>query len=67
MKKPYTSPAGCHRHKCDRCGYVWEHADACRGDVEAHRCPGCESLDLPAFQYHGPDEPEGRANKKGAK
>lgn len=29
---------GHHWHKCDECGYVWEHADEMSGNDEAHQC-----------------------------
>jgi hypothetical protein len=35
-----------HKHKCPRCGCIWEHDDAlavadCDVHDAAHRCPAC--------------------------
>lgn len=32
-----------HKHKCPKCGTVWEHEEHCGGSELAHRCPtlGC--------------------------
>lgn len=30
-----------HKHKCNGCGHIWEHGNACRGNVEAHTCARC--------------------------
>jgi hypothetical protein len=40
-QKAYQSPPGSHRHKCRKCGRVWEHPDSCKGDDAAHVCAGC--------------------------
>lgn len=32
---------GTHKHKCWHCDEIWEHADSCHGDDNAHRCPNC--------------------------
>jgi predicted nucleic acid-binding Zn-ribbon protein len=33
--------SGIHKHKCDRCGAVWQHPDTCFGDERSHLCPNC--------------------------
>lgn len=30
-----------HKHKCPRCGNVWQHGDNNAGDAQAHMCPEC--------------------------
>lgn len=30
-----------HKHKCWKCGLIWEHPDHCGGVTEAHTCPKC--------------------------
>jgi len=30
--------SGMHSHKCDSCGWVWEHPNAMSGVRKAHRC-----------------------------
>ncbi len=51
-----------HKHKCDNCDAVWEHADSCGGfltllsDAEvsaAHTCPNCGEYQ--SWKYHGDD------------
>jgi predicted nucleic acid-binding Zn-ribbon protein len=45
-----------HRHKCPKCGVVWQHGDECLGSNEAHTCPtyGCGTIEK--WIYRG-DEP----------
>lgn len=31
-------PNGTHEHECKTCGEVWEHANSCAGDYDAHTC-----------------------------
>lgn len=58
MSKPYTSPAGYHRHKCEKCGCVWEHIDRASMYAEnAHDCPACGAANH-RFKYDGPAAPE---------
>lgn len=35
------SGSGTHKHQCGDCQHVFEHSDACKGDVLAHFCPEC--------------------------
>jgi len=30
-----------HKHKCPKCGAIWEHMDSCVGVEWAHTCPVC--------------------------
>lgn len=41
----YESPEGFHRHKCPNCNYIWEHSNNCVGNISAHRCPRCETIE----------------------
>lgn len=52
---PYESPHGFHRHKCDKCGYVWEHANTCVNNTALHTCPGCGTEEW--YWYKGPEAP----------
>ena len=53
----YVSPQGSHRHKCDNCGYIWEHSNFCRGDTKAHTCPNPDCGKQKWYQYSGSDAP----------
>lgn len=33
-----------HKHKCPKCGKVWEHGSDCRGNEQAHECPKCGTI-----------------------
>lgn len=58
----YESPDGFHRHKCDKCGHVWEHSDKCRGQEEPHICANCG--DIQGWKYFGPEPPSQKAKQK---
>lgn len=45
-----------HKHKCDRCDFVWRHTEACVGDHAAHTCAKCGATDQ-RWRYRGLDEP----------
>ena len=54
-----------HRHKCPRCGCVWEHHWCNVGIDPPHLCPRCETEqrepyrgDYPPELYHGKPPPE---------
>lgn len=36
-------PEGTHKHKCQTCGNVWEHENACVNNKPAHTCRECGS------------------------
>lgn len=38
-----------HAHLCFRCGTIWRHSDAKRGNLAAHSCPNCGELE---WQQH---------------
>jgi hypothetical protein len=50
--KRYESPPDYHRHRCDRCGNVWEHHDDNAGVDAAHVCPQCGN-DWQTTRYYG--------------
>lgn len=52
----YASPPGRHRHACDACRTVWEHANNCRPTSTAHKCPVCGNTEV--FRYEGPVRPD---------
>lgn len=35
---------GRHTHKCPSCGHIWEHGAEARGNIPAHRCEKCGTL-----------------------
>ena len=44
-------PAGSHKHHCEECGFIWEHADTNAGNDAAHTCVcGAEVW----TRYYGP-------------
>lgn len=43
-----------HKHKCNHCGYIWRHTEACAGDKEAHTCDKCGEAEY--LRYRGPEE-----------
>jgi hypothetical protein len=47
----YVSPTGYHRHKCGKCGCIWEHSNDMRGNDDAHKCPKCSEEQW--VQYRG--------------
>ena len=51
----YESPKGLHRHKCEKCGYVWEHSNSCAGSDSDHECPKCKTEEW--CWYEGPEPP----------
>jgi hypothetical protein len=53
--RDYESQPGFHRHKCRRCGQVWEHPDSCSNSIEAHVC-SCGTLE--SIKYKGPESPK---------
>ncbi len=64
----YTSPAGFHRHKCDDCGAVFEHANAADGQtaresISKHRCPNC-GVRIFIIEYHGEFAPDFTTNRE---
>jgi hypothetical protein len=54
-------PTGYHRHRCQFCGLVWEHANACDRSHNAvpgsHECPGCHRCNWGLGIYDGPELP----------
>lgn len=44
-----------HKHKCDNCGFVWEHSDAWKENVPAHTCTKCSHIQ--SSKYHGDEKP----------
>ena len=59
MREEYQSPEGFHRHQCEGCGFIWEHAEPVvfgTARVEDHRCPGCGKEEW--FKYRGGSPPE---------
>jgi rRNA maturation endonuclease Nob1 len=40
-----------HRHKCEACGHIWEHASDNAGDTEAHTCPKC-GTELESWEWY---------------
>lgn len=34
-------PSRTHKHKCPKCGNIWEHSDNCVNNTEAHTCSEC--------------------------
>lgn len=46
------APVVTHRHKCIKCGHVWEHGPESAESIDAHR--HCGSL----WPYHFEDESE---------
>jgi hypothetical protein len=65
MKLWYASCPGNHRHKCVKCGQVWEHSDDCGGSHDAHTCPSCGrepgapgTMDVAWAKYLGPNTPD---------
>jgi len=50
----YKSPSGRHRHKCPKCGVIWEH-DAIPLRV-AHTCLDCGGVTFE--KYFGAEKPK---------
>jgi hypothetical protein len=45
---------GTHKHKCDFCGFVWEHEDSCINNTKAHTCVIC--LNVQWYWDYMPDK-----------
>ena len=59
----YISPIDFHRHKCNFCGFVWEHHninDVRHGDYGAHECPSCHRCNWGLGIYQGDEVPRVR-------
>lgn len=41
VTKALAAVIGIHKHKCDNCGYIWEHGADSFGDDLSHTCPRC--------------------------
>jgi hypothetical protein len=51
---------GYHKHKCQFCGFVWQHHDcndARHGSGGAHECPSCHRCNWSLGIYVGAEEP----------
>jgi hypothetical protein len=60
---PGTRAEGYHKHKCQFCGFVWEHHDcndARHAAGGAHECPGCHRCNWSLGIYVGSEEPRVR-------
>jgi hypothetical protein len=44
-----------HKHKCDKCGAIWEHSDSCLDDAAAHTCPTKDCGGMQWMKYLGLD------------
>lgn len=46
---------GSHRHKCDSCGFVWEHADSNAGKTAPHTCVCGKEV---WYRHYGDEKPD---------
>lgn len=65
----YEDPDGYHRHRCDKCLYVWQHENSdgtpsgsrSKAREDAHKCPSCGKKAQESFigfaVYDGPLPP----------
>lgn len=58
-----------HKHKCERCGFIWEHDNEVAGEPDeirhcAHTCPGCGEIEQTLI-YQGSSAPECVNHHKG--
>jgi hypothetical protein len=51
--RPPSIP-GMHKHKCWKCGTVWEHPDTCGAVYGTHYCPCCSASQ--SWKYTGTEE-----------
>lgn len=49
----FTVPGPKHKHKCSKCGCVWEHGSEAAGLGREHSCPLCG--DMQWYRYDGPE------------
>jgi len=55
-------PDGLHKHKCKKCGYIWQHENSCGGPdtdkraVKAHTCVKCGEEQW--WKYDGKEKAE---------
>lgn len=33
-----------HKHKCNKCGTIWEHGNESVNNINAHKCPQCKTV-----------------------
>lgn len=43
-----------HKHKCGKCGTVWEHGSEAAGYGSKHSCPRCGEMEW--RKYEGPED-----------
>lgn len=39
--KPNPNDPPTHQHKCDGCGFIWEHETDCINNTKGHTCREC--------------------------
>jgi predicted RNA-binding Zn-ribbon protein involved in translation (DUF1610 family) len=54
----HKSPKGYHKHKCPKCGNVWEHSNSFWDFTKTHNCFICGTEQL--YHYEGPEKPSNR-------
>jgi rubrerythrin len=59
FKSDYHSPVGFHRHKCEKCNYIWEHDGSF---LCSHNCPNCGKSEY--RKYFGGEAPTKLESKK---
>jgi rubredoxin len=57
------NPEELHAHRCEGCGWIWEHKGWNRADEKAHTCPNCGRLQ---FRRIGEPDPNQFINPYGS-
>lgn len=54
-----TPPSITHYHRCPnlRCGAIWEHAETCFDNQEAHKCPRCKFVQFWVYNKYDTELP----------
>lgn len=59
-----------HAHRCEACAangdeVVWIHADSCKGVLQAHKCPKCQTVQWKQFLVQPSRLPGANQNAQG--
>lgn len=57
MKASEMNASNSHMHRCDRCGFIWQHSNEMEGSEVAHICP-CGGQQF--WHYRGHEQPHVR-------
>ena len=45
IESPWDMANGEHKHRCPKCGCVWQHPETCVASDADHHCPVCDTYE----------------------